>query len=116
MQKGLFSGSSPFTQLIMLGFCMVTCFLLLMFAGILFVSLILGIPITELFNGVSNGEMEQNLNLMRYFQVLQGIRFKRFERILSRLQFVCNDINIATLPAVVHIIVHQYLIPCENHF
>jgi len=72
MQKGLFSGSSPFTQLIMIGFIMVTCVLLLMFAGILFVPLILGIPITELLNGANNGEMEQNLNLMRYMQTLQS--------------------------------------------
>ena len=73
MQKGLFSGSSPFNQLIMLGFCMVTCFLLLMFAGILFAPLVLGVSFTEVFNGISKGEMEQNLNLMRYLQTLQGL-------------------------------------------
>ena len=72
MQKGLLEGSSPFTQFIMLGFCMVTCFLLLMFAGILFAPLILGTPVAELLNGVSNDGIEQNLNLMRYLQTLQG--------------------------------------------
>jgi len=73
MRKGLLEGSSPFTQLIMLGFCMVTCFLLLMFTGILFAPLILGIPINEIFNGVNSGETEQNLHLMRYLQTLQSI-------------------------------------------
>ena len=72
MRKGLLEGSSPITQLIMLCFCMITCFLMLMFIGILFAPLILGIPATELINGVNNGTMEQNLNLMRYLQTLQG--------------------------------------------
>jgi len=44
-----------------------------MFFGVLFAPLVLGIPITELLNAFNDGGTVQNLNLMRYFQVLQGI-------------------------------------------
>jgi len=70
MLKGLFESSSPFTQLIILGFCMVTSFLLTICIGVIFAPLILGIPITEFLNSFSNSGMEQNLNQMRYMQTL----------------------------------------------
>ena len=73
MRKGLLADSPPFTQLIMLLFTMVVCFLLLMFIGVLIAPFILGIPISDMMNSLHNGSMVQNLNLMRYFQTLQGI-------------------------------------------
>jgi membrane protease YdiL (CAAX protease family) len=73
MKKGLFADASPFAQLIMLSFTMVACFLLLMFVGILLAPLILGIPITELMHGFTQGGTVPNLNLMRYMQTLSGI-------------------------------------------
>jgi len=72
MFKGLFANTSPFTQLIMLVFTMIACFLLFMFVGILFVPLLLGAPITELTNIFNGAEIVQNLNLMRYLQILQS--------------------------------------------
>jgi membrane protease YdiL (CAAX protease family) len=68
MLKGLYAGASPFTQLIMLGFSMATCLMLLMFTGILLAPLIFGVPLAELTGGI--GGAEQNLNLMRYLQIL----------------------------------------------
>jgi len=73
MPKGLFAGASPFTQFIMLAFTMIACFLLFMFMGILLVPLILGLPLTELMNLLNGGISDQNLNLLRYIQILQGI-------------------------------------------
>jgi len=73
MQKGLFSDATPFTQLIVLGFTMVTCFLLLMILGVLFAPLIPGIQITDFLQDVNNSEMEKNLNLIRYYQIILGI-------------------------------------------
>lgn len=70
-----FFDASPFTQFIMLVFCMVMCFLLFMVAGILFAPMILGIPFVELLNDVSGDVSEQNLNLLRYIQIIQGIGF-----------------------------------------
>ena len=72
MKKGLLAGSPPFTQLIMLIFTMVACFLLFMFIGILLAPLITGIPIAELINSIYGGGANQNLGLMRYLQVLHG--------------------------------------------
>jgi len=73
MLKGLFSASSPFTQFIMLGFCMIASFLLAILIGVLFVPLILDIPFADFFKNFDNSEIEQNLNLMRYRQVIFGI-------------------------------------------
>ena len=70
MYKGFLSNSSPFTQLIMLGFTMVACFLSLWLIGLLLAPLLLGVSFTELLTGVHDGEMEQDLNLMRYLQTL----------------------------------------------
>jgi len=75
MIKGLFAGTSPFTQLIMLAFCMVMCFLLFLLIGILLAPFVLGIPVAELMNALNSDAVDQHLNLMRYFQVLQGIGF-----------------------------------------
>jgi len=52
---------------------MVTCYLLFTFTGMLLASLILGIPFIELMNSSSGVNALQNLNLMRYVQVLQHI-------------------------------------------
>jgi membrane protease YdiL (CAAX protease family) len=73
MQKGLLAGSSPFTQLIMLAFTMIACFLLFMFIGLLLTPLVPGIPYTELMDIFSSGRLIQHPGLMRYMQVLQGI-------------------------------------------
>ena len=73
MQKGLLAGASPFTQLIMLVFTMVACFLLFLFAGILLAPLIFGIPISDLMTMVNDNQAESHLNLMRYLQTIQGI-------------------------------------------
>ena len=73
MLKGLFADTSPFTQLIMLIFSMITCCLLFMTIGMLLIPLLLGIPFVELRNIIVNGEMIQHLNLMRYMQILQSI-------------------------------------------
>ena len=73
MQKGLFAGSSPFVQMIMVIFSMVTFFLLFMFVGILLAPLILGIPISDLMSVFANNQAGLNLNLMRYLQTLQSI-------------------------------------------
>ena len=73
MQKGLFSSASPFIQLIMLAFTMIACFLIFMFIGILLAPLFLGLPFAELLNFSNGSVTEQNLNLMRYIQILQGI-------------------------------------------
>ena len=73
MRKGLFEDSSSFTLLIMLLFTMVTCFLLLSVTGILLAPLIFGVPIVELMNNLSSGSTPQNLNLMRYMQILQQV-------------------------------------------
>ena len=73
MPKGLFADASPFVQLIMLAFIMLACFLFFMVIGVLLAPFILGVSLTELL-GFSNGDDPvQNLNLMRYLQVLQGI-------------------------------------------
>lgn len=72
MQKGLLAGSSPFTQLIMLAFTMVSFFLLCMFIGILFMFLIPGVSITDIISALNN-QSGLNLNLMRYLMILQGI-------------------------------------------
>ena len=73
MMKGLFADSSPFTQLIMLAFCMVTGFLLFTLTGILLAPLVLGISFAEMMDVFSSGAAVHHLNLMRYLQVLQGI-------------------------------------------
>ena len=73
MRKGLLADSPPFTQLIMLLFTMVTCFLLFMFMGILLAPPILGIPIAELMHQINNGNINQNLSLMRYMQTLHSV-------------------------------------------
>lgn len=73
MRKGLLAGSPPFTQTIMLVFTMVACSLLFTFIGMLLAPLILGISIADLMDLMKNGGAMQNLNLMRYMQVLQGI-------------------------------------------
>ena len=73
MLKGLFAGSSPFSQLIILGFTMMAGIMLFMLAGIFLAPFILGIPYTELANVFNDGAATQNLNTMRYMQVLQGI-------------------------------------------
>ena len=72
MRKGLLAGSSPFTQLVMLTFTMVSCFLLCMFIGVLLAPLILGVSITDIVS-MLNEQSGLNLNLMRYLQILQGI-------------------------------------------
>ena len=73
MRKGLFEDSPPFTQLVMLLFSMVTCFLLLSLTGMLLASLIQGVPFVELMNSISGVNALQNLNLMRYMQILQHV-------------------------------------------
>jgi len=75
MLKGLFAGLSSFTQLIMLIFTMIACFLLFMIVGILSIPFLLGIPFTELMNILSGEDFSQYLNLMRYLQILQSIGF-----------------------------------------
>lgn len=75
MRKGLFEDSSPFTQLIMLVFCMVTCVLLFMLIGLLLASFVFGVPIAELMIVPNGGKAALHLNLMRYLQILQGVGF-----------------------------------------
>jgi membrane protease YdiL (CAAX protease family) len=89
MQNGIFSGASPFSQLIMLLFTMASCFLLMMVAGLLLAPLILGIPITDLINGMT----EQHLNLMRYLQILQGFGLFIIPALLAAYLFSGNAVN-----------------------
>jgi membrane protease YdiL (CAAX protease family) len=70
MQKGLFANASPFAQLILLAFIMVACSMLFMLIGALLAPLIVGF---SLFSELMNGATVQNLNTMRYVQVLSGI-------------------------------------------
>jgi membrane protease YdiL (CAAX protease family) len=73
MRKGLLVGSPPFTQTIMLIFTMITCFLLLMFVGMMLAPLVLDVSITDLMSMMNSGEMSQSLPLMRYMQILYGV-------------------------------------------
>jgi membrane protease YdiL (CAAX protease family) len=73
MIKGLFSNASPFSQLILLAFIMMACLLLFMLIGILFAPLLLGLPLTELTNVFNGNTSVQNINVIRYIQVLSGI-------------------------------------------
>jgi membrane protease YdiL (CAAX protease family) len=89
-QKGLFSDASPFTQLIMLGFAMATCFFLLMFVGVLFMPLILGIPFGEIMTGIGADDEVQNLNLIRYLQTLFSISLFIVPAFLAAYLFSAN--------------------------
>ena len=92
MRKNLLAGSPPFTQLIMLLFCMVTCSLLFTFIGILLAP-VFGIPIAELMTTQYGGEANQNLRLMRYMQTLQGINFFIIPAFFAAYLFSGNAIN-----------------------
>jgi len=75
MLKGLFADSPPFTQIIMLAFTMIVCFLLFMFIGILFAPLLFGVSISELMSIISGTDSTQSLNIQRYIQVLYSLGF-----------------------------------------
>ncbi|MDR2848118.1 MAG: CPBP family intramembrane metalloprotease [Bacteroidales bacterium] len=70
MQKGLFEGKTPFVQLIFTAFAMITCCLLLMFVGMLFIPLVEDVSLSDILTGKVN--MVEHLPIMRYLQVLQG--------------------------------------------
>ena len=93
MRNGLFADSPPFTQFIMLLFTMMACFLLLMLVGILLAPLIFGIPLVELMNSISGVGTDQNLNLMRYVQVLQHIGLFIVPAFLAAYLFSGNTIG-----------------------
>ncbi len=73
MRKGLFSEATPFTQLILTVFAMIACNLLLSFIGILFAPLFFDISLPDIMKMMQTGEIGKNLDLMRYFQTIQGI-------------------------------------------
>ena len=73
MLKGLFAESSPFTQLVMLAFTMLACFLIFTIVGILLTPLIFNVPIGEQINIINGEDVARHVNLLRYLQVLQGI-------------------------------------------
>ena len=73
MIKGLFADASPFSQLMMLAFCMVACYLLFSLTGLLLAPYIFGVPVVELKHIFNSDTAVQYLNLMRYVQVLQSI-------------------------------------------
>ncbi|MDR0815371.1 MAG: CPBP family intramembrane metalloprotease [Bacteroidales bacterium] len=71
MQKGLFEGKTPFVQLILTAFAMITCGLLLMFMGMFFIPLVENVSLPDIITGKVN--IAEHLPIMRYLQVLQGI-------------------------------------------
>ena len=97
MRKGLFEGASPFIQLLMLIFTMLACLLFFMVIGILLAPPLLGISFAELMNSISGSVTEQNLNLMRYMQVLQGIGFFIIPAFVAAYLFSGNVIQYLNL-------------------
>ena len=93
MPKGLFAGASPFAQLIMLAFIMLACFLFFMVVGILLAPLILSISFAELLNLDNGDDMFQNINLLRYMQVLQGIGLFIIPAFLAAYLFSKNPLQ-----------------------
>ena len=81
----------------MLLFSMVVSFLLFTFVGILFAPLILNIPLDELMTTLYGNGAGQNLNLMRYMQILQGIGLFIIPAFFAAYLFSGNAIDYMSL-------------------
>ncbi|MDR3094094.1 MAG: CPBP family intramembrane metalloprotease [Bacteroidales bacterium] len=71
MQKGLFDGKHPFSQLIITVLAMFACGLLLMFVGMLFIPLVENVSLSDMMTGKVN--IAEHIPIMRYLQTLQGV-------------------------------------------
>ena len=93
MKRGLFVDSPPFTMFVMLGFAMVTCYLLFFFIGLLLAPVILDIPIDELMNVINKGDADNQLNVIRYMQVLFSISIFTIPAFFAAYLFSKNAVS-----------------------
>ena len=83
MTQGFFYDARPFTKLLLVLFLMVCCYLILFGLGILLAMPLFGVPPGEVIQILENNEVETNIGLLKFLQVLYSIGLFLVPAILS---------------------------------
>lgn len=73
MTQGFFNDARPFTKLLLVSFLMVCCYLIFFGMGILLAMPLFKIPPGEVIHILEHNEVEVNIGLLKYLQVLYSI-------------------------------------------